>query len=170
MRRCFEKIARKHALEILNTHQKENPKLVYEHINKEQPIIEQGKPGQEFSKTPIINSESQEAETANSLKNQGIDFADKTSEQKTPQQSKNGKEGERENDAIPLGTFDAKEASQLIELKNQTKLVFQAANDPDEENLKKYLGNPIFDDMHERRYKKPFIGTFFSIAFFIKII
>ena len=65
-----------------------------------------------------------------------------------------------ESGAIPLGTFDSKEASQLIELKNQTKLVFSGQSDIDE-ILKKYLGNPVFDEESEKRMRKLHIGKYF---------
>jgi len=59
--------------------------------------------------------------------------------------------------AIPLGTFDSEEAKQLIELKNQTKFVFSGQTDIDE-ILKKYLGNPVFDEESERRMRKLHVG------------
>lgn len=101
--------------------------------------------------------------------NQGIDLDDNKPKAKVQQQqsSKTSKDTNKEaattgntnSNSIPLGMFDAKEASQLIELRNASKLVFESNNDPEDEVLKKYLGNPIFDDVNERRNKKPYKGT-----------
>jgi Lon-like ATP-dependent protease len=54
---------------------------------------------------------------------------------------------------------DSKEAGQLIELRDSTKLYFDASKDHDEEELKKYLGMPIFDDHQLRKFKKIIPGT-----------
>jgi len=46
-----------------------------------------------------------------------------------------------------------------MEVRNANKLVFDASKDPEDEELKKYLGMPVFDDVLERKYKKPHPGS-----------
>jgi len=46
-----------------------------------------------------------------------------------------------------------------MELRNTNKLIFESSKDPDDENLKKFLGMPVFDDVYERKHKKPHPGS-----------
>jgi len=161
LRRCFEKIARKHAREILDIHAEKLPSLKTE--QEVTPEVPQDKPIQQ--EIPSQHVEQQIA-TAGNLGDtqqlvadqQNIDFGAKASAENESQTANKETQQSNEN-AKPISAAENPELKQLLEIRNSTKLVFDASKDPEDEQLKKYLGMPVFDDMYERKHKKPFVGT-----------
>ena len=175
LRRCFEKIARKQALEILNIHRKEHPPVPVDYSNDDHPVRSKFPPTLDIGSSPLKEEATFSSVEAplkevhhleGSVGNQGLNLTHSAAGSTVSSGSgagsaaansnKDNKAAQEEKDVKK--DHAAEEARQLIELKNQTKLVFDSKNDPEDEVLKKYLGNPIFDDMYERRMRKPFMG------------
>lgn len=150
-RRCLERIARKHALEILddysvkfpNTHQAEEPIEITSETKET--VEESVKP--EVVKTP------EEA----LIEGQNIEFIN-VKPSKNDVRTPEGKDPAEKKEKLHVTTqsefLNKEEAKQLVEFRQQKSIVFEGEKDENDEQLKKYLGLPVFDDQYERRNKK----------------
>jgi len=183
LRRCFEKIARKQALEILNIHRREHPPAPVESLDDDHPRRAKFPPTLDITSATLkeeatlssvevppvkavplesgagLNLASQEQEKTHTASASAVSSGSGSGSGSAANTNKEKDNSKAENEAKEQKDRNTEEAKQLIELKNQTKLVFDAKNDPFDEVLKKYLGNPAFDDMYERRMRKPFMGS-----------
>jgi len=183
LRRCFEKIARKQALEILNIHRREHPPAPVESLDDDHPRRAKFPPTLDITSATLkeeatlssvdippvkavplesgagLNLASQEQEKTQTASASAVSSGSGSGSGSAANTSKDKDNSKAENEDKAQKDRNTEEARQLIELKNQTKLVFDAKNDPFDEVLKKYLGNPAFDDMYERRMRKPFMGS-----------
>lgn len=144
LRRCLEKIARKHAKDLLAQFEKKYPQFSNE--------TENNKEIQEKEKQ--VPKEKQSDVASNS---QNIDFENKHALRNEP--SKTEKNNEKSTSQSPTPEKEESlSAIKLKELKDEYKLSFDFTKDPEDEQLKNYLGMPVFDDVYERKNKKPRAG------------
>jgi Lon-like ATP-dependent protease len=178
LKRCFEKIARKHAREILDTHSIKFPNQV--ETETIQPFVIPTTPLESYI-SPEIPSRPVDGQfaavdvlvnegplLANSLEAGEVGVMNAAAEGQTMDISnRSTSEGadfqkqSSDSSGVPVSTekIDSKETSQLIEVRDSAKLIFDSSKDEEEENLKKYLGMPIFDDHQLRKFKKTIPGT-----------
>ena len=157
LRRCMEKIARKHALEILDDYSSE--------VNKNGHNNEKTKEGapRAAGTTPRRTESGDGTEKGPELilDNQNIAFPVKPTKNEVAVDEKESVNKLKDEDKVNITSeqYNSDEAKQLIELRDQRKLVFDSSLDENDERLKKYLGLPVFDDMYERKNKKLHVGN-----------
>jgi len=157
-RRCLERIARKHALEILDDYSVKFPKTTHTQ-STEEPIEVTSETVEEpaIKPQPVLQTTTDEAH----IEGQNIEFNVKPlkNDVRTPE----GKDPAEKKEKLHVTTesefLNQEEAKQLIEFRNQKRLVFAGEKDEHDELLKKYLGLPVFDDQYERKNKKLHKGT-----------
>jgi hypothetical protein len=139
LRRCLEKIARIHAKDILVTYEEKYPR------------IEESKPTEE--------TKTEEPAQDSPIANQTLDFGKAANEEDAQKLKNKDKETPQQPQVNP------QQIAQINEVRNSKKLTFELSKDPEDNQLKKYLGMPLFDDMYERKHKKPRAGNDFSLKF-----
>jgi Lon-like ATP-dependent protease len=155
-RRCLERISRKHALEILDDYSIKFPKTQ----PSEEPIeiTSESKDTTEEQIKPEVIKTPEEA----LIEGQNIEFINikpSKNDVRTPE----GKDPAEKKEKLHVTTqsefLNQEDAKQLVEFRQQKRIVFEGEKDDNDEQLKKYLGLPVFDDQYERRNKKLHKGT-----------
>jgi Lon-like ATP-dependent protease len=153
LRRCFEKIARKHAVEIMDQYslnQKNETSVVEDHVTSHTPHIIPTKVGVHIINPSTITADGLVLESANMSETRGMNF--------TPEQTSHESVAAEVNKVTEeIKAQESKNEAQnkqILQVRDSNKLNFSNLKDHDDELLKKYLGMPVFDDMYERKHKK----------------
>jgi endopeptidase La len=154
LRRCFEKIARKHAVEIMDQYsikEKNETNEVEEPITSNTPHIIPTKMGVHIINPSAITADGLVIESSNASSSaQGLSLSPNQ-----PIQESLAAEVNKVSEEI-RAQEQKKEAQnrQILQVRDAAKLDFSNMKENDDELLKKYLGMPVFDDMIERKHKK----------------
>jgi Lon-like ATP-dependent protease len=153
LRRCFEKIARKHAVDIMDQYslkEKNETKVVEEPITSNTPHIIPTKVGVHIINPSSITADGLVIESSNTGEAPSMSLSPNqpTHESVSAEVNKVSEEIKAQEQKKEA------ENKQILEVRDANKLDFSKVKDNDDELLKKYLGMPVFDDMYERKHKK----------------
>ena len=165
LKRCFEKIARKHALEIINKYNVDYKiSLDAQELPADSITIELDNKVKEKEKEKEGATTTQELFINNSIKSENIIVEQ---EDRTIKIINSVNKELSEEEDKNINSQIKQEVNILSEFKNQQRLIFDANKDTFGKNLKQYLGLPVWDSMAERKYRKNYIGNLYLKEFHV---